>query len=489
MPVTTPSQDTLATLFLATLLQQSPLTNVQPTSAATGLANANAALMVGFYQALNLQVPSAVLAGLYNLFNFNPLPATPSTTAVVFSGTPGTQVPVGMLVGTMGTATTPAITFSTTTSGTVTTSGTLSLAVTSTQTGIATQVGTNTITTIVSPLVGITTVTNPQAATGGANAESPSAQQQRFTEYEASKKGATVPAIQYGLGPSEQSTVQQLAVIPPFTLIVLLDQGGTFTNVSDSMASPKGVPVSPWPTSLAVGDAVYVGCSTLFNKLYWDVDQAGSGGSYQWQYWSQTANTWSPLTLTLDETSQGQQSGTTTWDLPADWVPTSVDTLTYFWIRLTATSATYTTLPAWYQLLPLQPPPGFVQIVGQPPTGTEASVMLRTLQGQGSQWVGGAETGIFLAATEQTLNLTVTITPTLYGSQVLTTSLVSSTLTQYLNTLGIGNPFQPAQASYVLQQLYNGTAIANATFTVGTVYVPPTTVLVPGTITVTINAV
>ena len=489
MPVSTPSQDSLATLFTATVLQQSPLTDVQPTSTVSGLAYANAALLIDFYQALNLQVPQAVLQGLYTLMDFNPLPATPSTVDLVFSGTPGTQVPTGMLTSTVGTATTPAIIFSTTQSGTVTNSGTLNLTAASTQTGSATQVSAQTITTLVSPLVGITTVTNPQAAQGGTNAESPSAQQQRFTEYLASKQGATVNAIQYGLGPANQSTVQQLAVIPPFTLTVFLDQGGTFTNVSNSLASPKGVPVNPWPTNLAVGDAVYIGCPNLFSKLYWDVDQAGSGGSYQWQYWSHTANAWQPLTLTLDETHQGQTAGTTTWDLPADWVPTLVNGLTYFWIRLVATTTTFTVLPSWYQVLPLQPPPGFVEIVGMPPTGTDPAVMLSALAPQAASWVGAAETGVLIAATPQTLNLTVTITPTIYGSSVLTSSLIQATLTQYLNTLGIGNAFQPAQAAYALQQLYNGSAIADVTFNVGTVYVPPTTVLVPGTIQVTINAV
>lgn len=492
MPLpSTPTQDDLANLYSAYLLAHSPLQNLQPTSAAGALGQANAAILSAFYQALNLQTPQAVLDGLYALFQFNALPATPSTVELTFSGAPGTYVPQSMLASTAGTATTPSISFQTTASGTVNASGTLTVLAQSVQTGSATQVGAGTIVRITSPMIGLTTVTNLQAATGGQDAESPSAQRQRFVQYLASLMGATVPALEYGLGPVTQSTVAKIGVVPPFSLTAFTDEGGAFTDISAQVQSPKGVPVAPFSTSPLVGDAFYLGCANFFTKIYFDISQAGAGWDLAWQYWSQTSGAWETLPTTLDQTSGGLTSGTVSWDIPSDWVPTSVNGQSAFWIRIAVNSTSYTTLPTYYQILPLTPPPGFTQIYVVPPTGTADSVTLSTLSTQLPDWVSASETGILAAAQTQALNLTVTVTPTLYGSGVLTTAFLVNALTQFMNNLAIGQSFSVSAATFALQSVYQGQAVASVNWSTPTldVYVPVDTLLIPGNISVTINTI
>jgi len=493
MPIPNPpTREDLLNLYMAYLIANSPLTNLQPTSTAVALGAANAALLEEWYQALNLQTPQAVQDGLYSLFNFNALPATPSQVLLTFSGTAGTVIPPGATVSTLGTATTPPITFSTTASGVIGSAGYVTgVPAQSVQTGASTNVPAGSIIQLLSPIIGVTAVTNPQPATGGSDAESPSAQKQRFQQYLASLMGATPTAIQYGLGPVNQTTVSKIAVIPPFALTVYSAQGSQFVDLSASMASPKGVPQDPFSPSPQVGDALYIGTANWFNKLYFDVAQTGSGWSLAWQYWSGSTSSWATLTPTLDQTNFGQQSGTVTWAFPSDWTPTTVNGTTAFWIRLVVQSTTYTTMPTYYQILPLTPPPGFVEIAVVPPPGTPGSVTLQTLQPQLPQWVGAAESGILTLATQQPLNLAVTVTPTLYGASILTQGTIANALTQFVNNLGIGQPFLIPQATYQLQTLYNGEAVASVVFTEPTtnVYVPVDTLLVPGTITVTIEAV
>lgn len=492
MPINqTPSRTELVNLFLAYILANSPLNDIQPTSTLMALANANAVLVEEWFEALNLQTPQAVLTGLYELFTFNGLPATPSQTTLSLTGTPGTFIPTGSIFSTQGTPTFPSIGFSTTQSGTLSTSGTASIPAQSIPTGSNTNVGAGTIVQIATPIIGLSTVTNPQAAVGGTNAESASAQRQRFAQFLQSLKGATAPAIGYGLGPVNQPTVNKITVIPPFTLQEWVSAGGNFTNISASCASPKGVPVAPFSSSPNVGDAFYIGFTSFFTKLYFDVAQAGSGWTVAWQYWSQTLQTWNDLTVTLDETNVGMQSGTVTWDIPADWVPTAVNGQLAFWIRIVVNATTYTTQPLYYQILPLTPPPGFVEIAYVPPLGTPASVTQTTLAPLVPQWVGASETGTLVLATQQSLDVSVSITPTIYGSGVLTTGFLVNVLTQFINNLAIGQAFDLSQATYALQSTYQGEAVAVVSFSAPTqnVYVPVDTLLVPGTLVVTLNAI
>ncbi len=491
MPLSsTPTRQEIVNTFIAYILANSPIQDVSATSTLYGLAAANASIQNTFYEALNLSAPGAIQQGLYDLFQFNGFPATPSQTNLVLSGTPGTYVPIGTQASTAGGSASPAITFSTLNSGTVSSSGTLSLPAQSIQVGNQTNVLAGTVVQLISPILGITTVTNPTPAQGGSNAETPSAQRIRFGEYLAALSSATAPALTYELGPNTQATVNKINVVPPFQLMAYNETNSTFTNLTSSIMSPKGQPIAPFDTAPNVGDAFYVGNSTYFTKLYWDVAQSGSGWNLSWQYWSQATNAWAALTPTLDSTATGTQSGMLIWDIPSDWAPTTVNGHFNFWIRLLNNSTSYTTMMTYYQIVPLTPPPGFVDIFVLPPVGSSSTAMLNTLQSSLPQQVAAGETASLQLGQTQTLDITVAITPTLYGQSILTAALIEQTITTYFNHLEIGQTFSLSACSFQLLSLFQGKAVGDVAFSspAQDVYVPVNTLLLPGTITVTFNA-
>ena len=491
MPLSsTPTRQEIVNNFIAYILANSPIQDVSATSTLYGLAAANASVQNTFYEALNLSAPGAIQQGLYDIFQFNGFPATPSQTNLAMSGTPGTYVPQGTQASTAGGSTTPAITFSTLASGTVSSSGTLTLTAQSIQVGNQTNVLAGTVVQLISPILGITAVTNPTAAQGGSNAETPSAQRIRFGQYLAALSSATAPALTYELGPNTQSTVNNINVVSPFQLLAYNETDTTFTNLTSAIMSPKGQPTAPFNSAPNIGDAFYLGNATYFTKLYWDVAQSGSGWDLSWQYWSQTAQAWAALTPTLDTTATGTQSGMLIWSIPSDWAPNTVNGHFNFWIRLVNNSTSYTTMMEYYQIVPLTPPPGFVDVFVLPPAGTSSTTMLNTLQSTLPQQVAAGETASLQLGQTQTLDITVTITPTLYGQSILTASLIEQTITTYFNQLTIGQAFSLSACAFQLQSLYQGKAVADVAFSAPAqdVYVPVNTLLTPGTITVTFNA-
>lgn len=491
MPLSsTPSRADIVNTFIAYILANSPIQDVSPTSTLYALATANASVQNTFYEALNLSAPGAIQQGLYDLFQFNGLPATPSQTHLLFSGTPGTFIPQGTQAGTAGGNTAPAITFATLASGTLNASGTATLPAQSIQVGAQTNVLAGAVVQLISPVLGITTVTNPAPAQGGTDAETPSAQRIRFGQYLAALSSATQPALTYELGPNVQQVVEKITVVPPYQLMAYNETDTTFLNLSSAVVSPKGQPVQPFSTTPNVGDAFYLGNASYFTKLYWDVAQAGSGWDLTWQYWSTGTQNWATLTPTLDTTVTGTQSGMVIWDIPADWGPNTVNNQFAFWIRLLNQSTAYTTMMTYYQIVPLTPPPGFVDIFVQPPAGTPGSVTLNTLQNALPKQIAAGETGLLKLATTQPLNIAVSITPTLYGQSILTSQLIVQTITTYFNSLPIGGTFSLAACTFQLLSLYQGKAVGEVQFTnpSGDVYVPNGVLLTPGTIQVTFNA-
>jgi hypothetical protein len=285
--------------------------------------------------------------------------------------------------------------------------------------------------------------------------------------------------------------VGNIQIVPPFQLVAQSEAGTTFTNLTSAIASPKGQPVSPFSTTPIAGDAFYIGNSVFFTKLYWDVAQAGAGWDLAWQYWSGGTNTWTTLVPTLDTTATGTQSGMLIWDIPGDWAPTTINNLPNFWMRLVNNSTTYTTMMSYYQIVPLTPPPGFVNVFVLPPTGTASSVTLATVQSALPNMVAAGETGILQLATTQALDITCTVTATIYGQTVLTPTLLSQTITNYINSLNIGGAFSLSTCAFQLYSLFSGEAVADVVFTspANDVYVPAGVLLTPGTVQVTINGV
>ncbi len=98
--------------------------------------------------------------------------AASATGYVTFSGTPGSQVPAGTQVSTAGTESVPAVVFATTEDASIGDGGTATVPVEAVEAGAEGNVAAGTITFLVEPIPGITSVTNEAATSGGLDEES-----------------------------------------------------------------------------------------------------------------------------------------------------------------------------------------------------------------------------------------------------------------------------------------------------------------------------
>jgi len=107
-------------------------------------------------------------------------PATKATGIVTFTGTPGTVIPAGTRVSTASTETEPAIVFATDVDAAIPAEGTVDVAVTAEQAGAAGNVPAGSITFLVEPVSGVTSVINANPTSGGADEESDEALRKRY---------------------------------------------------------------------------------------------------------------------------------------------------------------------------------------------------------------------------------------------------------------------------------------------------------------------
>lgn len=107
------------------------------------------------------------------------IPSQKATGQVTFTGTAGTVVAAGTQVSTAATDTTPAQLFETTADVTLV-SGTGTVAIKAIEPGSAGNVGAGTITFMVAPVAGVTSVTNAAATSGGAEEETDAALLTRY---------------------------------------------------------------------------------------------------------------------------------------------------------------------------------------------------------------------------------------------------------------------------------------------------------------------
>lgn len=98
-------------------------------------------------------------------------PAVKATGQVVFTGTPGTIIPRGTQVSTVGSETAPAIFFTTTEDVTIGSDGTATANIEAVEAGATGNVTAGVIKLLAQPVSGVTGVTNPSPTTGGADEE------------------------------------------------------------------------------------------------------------------------------------------------------------------------------------------------------------------------------------------------------------------------------------------------------------------------------
>jgi len=122
-----------------------------------------------------------------------------------------------------------------------------------------------------------------------------------------------------------------------------IDDGGSFANLADS-AGEGGYTgaYQLFPDVEVENDAAYFGAVAAFGVLNFNVSATVgvyNADSIAWEYWNGSA--WSALTIVYDETDTTaqdglrpfQQDGSIIFNAPGDWVSTTVDAQSAFWVR------------------------------------------------------------------------------------------------------------------------------------------------------------
>lgn len=361
----------------------------------------------------------------------------------------------------------------------VTGAGSATVTITAASPGSSGNVGAGQITNIVTANPDLYSVTNQAATSGGTDPETTDHLLQRFQSYLQTLSRGTKTALE--VAALHTPGVLKAKAIPHAYLAVYANQGSTWTDLTVEVNQPKGVPVNPFPSALSVGDAVYFGADRPLAKLYFDVSTQGSGLQAKWQYWGQSG--WTDLVPTLDQSSLGQVSGSVTWTVPSDVALGTVNGAQAFWTRIVLTG-TAGAPPSWYQVISLDPPPGFVLLyVQSDPTVTG---VLPSVQKAVYDASALGVTVSVLAAKTEAVNVSASLTPTVYGAQFDLGRAASNALAQLFSDLGIGETLSLSSVYSALSGIYGGQGVSKVTVTSPTTdVIPPSdTLLVPGTISI-----
>lgn len=469
----------------AYVLANSTLTNVRSSGRLNAVNGGTAAVLTAFYRDLQIGVYTNAIQGAFDAFGFNSLPAQSATVTLSVNVTQATTIPQGFTASTVGTPSTPAVVFQTLAATAVAAAGTVSVTMSAVIPGTSGNVPAASITNIITPVAGVVSVTNPASASGGVNAESLSAQLARFQVYLQSLADATNVALAYAAS-QVSGVVLSNAVGNPY--LTGIQQNTTIYNVyTTSLNSPKGVPFAPFVATPTAGDSFYIGSTGLFSGLYLDVSTAGSGLTATWEYWDGSA--WGALSPTIDQTSNGQTSGSVAWAIPSDWASTTVGGLSAFYIRLNLTSAAYTTMPTWYSGFANDPPPGFVYVYVT--TNPSATNVLTSVQAALEAVRASGDTVIVQNATLVVETLSLTVIPTQTGAAQDLVSLVQTAITNLFSALQIGESLPLSAVISAVQGIGNGTYITQVNISSPTtdMIAAPSQWLTVGTVSVALGAV
>ena len=119
-------------------------------------------------------------------------PANAASGELLITGIPGTTIPAGFKFAAPATADSPAIEYETTEKYTIGEDGTVRVQVTAVEPGIKGNVPANTVTLMMTPIKGITSVTNEAAITGGTEVESDDELRNRIMEIDAASEASFV---------------------------------------------------------------------------------------------------------------------------------------------------------------------------------------------------------------------------------------------------------------------------------------------------------
>lgn len=461
------------------------ITSLYQGGRARTLIEVNALLLAELYLYVNDKMKEAASEGLYTALDFPPLPAMPAKTTLTFTGTAGTVIPAGTIVQTVAGIYTPPIQFTTDTDAQIPTgSTTVNVSATAVIPQAAGNVAANTLTVLVTPIQGIQSVTNPNAASGGMDAETEQERALRFANYIQSLSQGSVASINYAA--QQIIGVDKTAVVEPPLLTCQTSSGNTYTDQSTEANMPWGIPFSAFSTSPVVGDSLYVGAGVMFNNVYINFAVPGSGITGTWQYWNGT--TWANLSVT-DNTSNLTKSGSITFTVPSDWQATAVNNQLAFYIRYSLTSASITTIPQIYHIVALNPPPGWINVVIYSSQGVTNNLLQQVASAVSLVRGAGIQANVIAANTKQVNINAAVLVPPAYNNPATQQNIVDIIQT-YINGLNIGQSLYLSQLTQAILGVNAGSVVTNVSYSSPTsdVIVPADTLIIPGTITITLQS-
>jgi hypothetical protein len=110
--------------------------------------------------------------------------------------------------------------------------------------------------------------------------------------------------------------------------------GAAFVDNSVEADSEGGTPFSALE---AASDYLYLGKTTRFKEVYFDLAANGSYTGVAWEYWD--GSQWQPLSVSGAGASL-DADGPVTFTPPLDWAKTTVNVQNLYWIRVKATAVT-----------------------------------------------------------------------------------------------------------------------------------------------------
>jgi len=141
-----------------------------------------------------------------------------------------------------------------------------------------------------------------------------------------------------------------------FTKVFLYngDSGSGYTDNTTEAASEGGTEFNVMDST---NDYLYCGITTTtFAGVKFEWQTRGSGITLKVEYYdSSSGDGWTELTANTnsldDDTSNFESNGRITWSIPSDWVTTSVNSTSAYWIRISTTTTPTTTAKA-YSIIP-----------------------------------------------------------------------------------------------------------------------------------------
>jgi uncharacterized phage protein gp47/JayE len=424
-------------------------------SSTRSILRAVSGVVATLYHKVHKAIKDAIEDAIYNAFNFPADPGRKATTSVTFSrSTNATQnyvIAAGTLIGTSDD-----VLFET--DSTVTLAiGTTSITATATAVAVGGKynVQAGAISVLKMKPAGIEAVTNTAAVINGKDTETREQRQKRFQDYVAGFSRGTPAALK--LAAMQVPGVVAAEVVENPALTVLISGAGSYQDVSGECNLPFGTGVDIAATS--VGEALYVGALSKFNMIWFQIQQASTGGAGVWEYYNGT--TWAALTVT-DNTTKFTTSGALIITVPGDWAANKVNNVFCFWARYRLTT-TFTIVPKAYHLF-APPVPGWVDLYIQDVNATADATLKSAVQTALTDYRGHGISVNVRAPSIRAINVTANVVVAEGYDKGQTADALEAGVTDYLNAFMLGENLYTEMLKAEIIRVSRG-AVQNVTLT------------------------